>query len=106
MKNFKHLFKTNVGSFVPTIVALAYAIGIQAQDFKLTEGGYFQCEGVDVMAFFDFYPEGHQGGVSILMNGNRVATNGDIRMEATPGQWQPVPKQLRREAKEIGRAHV
>ena len=36
MKNFKHLFKTNVGSFVPTIVALAYAIGIQAQDFKLT----------------------------------------------------------------------
>ena len=99
MKNFKHLFKTNVERFVPTIAALAYAIGIQAQDFKLTEGGYFQCEGVDVMAFYDFYPEGHQGGVSILMNGNRVATNGDIRMEATPGQWQPVPKQLRREAK-------
>ena len=30
------------------------------------------------------------------MNGNRVATNGDIRFEATPGQWQPVPKQLNR----------
>ena len=30
------------------------------------------------------------------MNGNRVATNGDIRFEATPGQWQPVPKQLDR----------
>lgn len=25
-----------------------------------------------------------------------MATNGDIRFEATPGQWQPVPKQLNR----------
>lgn len=48
------------------------------------------------MAFDDIYPEGHQGGVCIIMNGNRVATNGDIRFEATPGQWQPVPKQLNR----------
>ena len=48
------------------------------------------------MAFDDIYPEGHQGGVCIIMNGHRVATNGDIRMEATPGQWQPVPKQLDR----------
>ena len=48
------------------------------------------------MAFDDIYPEGHQGGVCIIMNGNRIATNGDIRLEATPGQWQPVPKQLSR----------
>lgn len=48
------------------------------------------------MSFNDFYPEGHQGGVCLIMNGNRVATNGDIRLEATPGQWQPVPKQLDR----------
>lgn len=48
------------------------------------------------MAFDDVYPEGHQGGVSLIMHGNRIATNGDIRLEATPGQWQPVPKQLER----------
>ncbi|MBP3714614.1 MAG: glycoside hydrolase family 9 protein [Phocaeicola sp.] len=69
---------------------------VQAQQFQLTKDGYFNCEGVDVMAFNDFYPEGHQGGVCVIMNGHRVATNGDIRMEATPGQWQPVPKQLSR----------
>lgn len=68
-----------------------------AQDFKLMPTGYFNHEGVDVMAFDDIYPEGHQGGVSILMNGRRIATSGDIRLEATPGQWQPLPKQLRRE---------
>ncbi|WP_271754097.1 glycoside hydrolase family 9 protein [Cohnella sp. JJ-181] len=52
------------------------------------------------MAFDDIYPEGHQSGVSIIMHGNRVATNGDIRFEQTPGQWQPVPKQGERELDE------
>ncbi|MBQ7552783.1 MAG: glycoside hydrolase family 9 protein [Bacteroidaceae bacterium] len=80
-----------------TILLLALGfMPVYAQQFKLNESGYFTNQGVDVMAFNDFYPEGHQGGVSVLMNGHRVATNGDIRMEATPGQWQPVPKQLSR----------
>ena len=69
---------------------------IQGQDFRLNATGYFNRDGVDVMAFNDFYPEGHQGGISILMHGHRVASNGDIRFEPTPGQWQPVPKQLDR----------
>ena len=69
----------------------------QSNGFKLNAAtGYFQNGGVDVMAFDDFYPAGHQSGVSILMHGHRVATNGDIRFEQTPGQWQPVPKQNER----------
>ena len=76
-----------------------------AQTFRLTEtsssastnDSYFNAGGTDVMAFSDFYPEGHQGGVCVIINGQRIATNGDIRLEATPGQWQPVPKQLKRE---------
>ncbi len=60
------------------------------------KAGYFQNKGVDVMAFDDIYPAGHQSGVSILMHGSRVATNGDIRFEQTPGQWQPLPKQGQR----------
>lgn len=58
--------------------------------------GYFKNHGVDVMAFDDIYPVGHQAGVSILMHSRRVATNGDLRFEQTPGQWQAVPKQLER----------
>ncbi|MDR0232928.1 MAG: glycoside hydrolase family 9 protein [Dysgonamonadaceae bacterium] len=72
-----------------------------AQEFKLNiNSGYFQNRGVDVMAFDDIYPEGHQSGVSIIMHGNRIATNGDIRFEPTPGQWQPVPKQRERKMDE------
>ena len=58
--------------------------------------GYFENGGVNVMAFDDIYPVGHQSGVSIIMHGNRITTNGDVRFEQTPGQWQPVPKQKER----------
>lgn len=66
----------------------------QGKGFQLdTSTGYFVNNGVNVMAFDDIYPAGHQSGVSIIMHGHRVATNGDIRFEQTPGQWQPTPKQ-------------
>lgn len=58
----------------------------------LNDKEYLQYEGVDVMLAHDFYPEGHQGGVGVIQNGRRVATNGDIRLDPTPGQWQPIPK--------------
>jgi hypothetical protein len=63
-----------------------------AESLKLNDRGYFEMTGVNVMLANDFYPEGHQGGVGIIQHGQRVATNGDIRLEPTPGQWQPTPK--------------
>jgi len=57
----------------------------------LNEKGYYEMQGLNVMLFDDFYPEGHQGGLTIIQNGSRVAANGDIRLEQAPGQWSPVP---------------
>jgi endoglucanase len=70
----------------------------QQSSFVLNKLEYFERGGVNVMAFQDIYPEGHQGGVAIIMHGKRLATNGDIRLDETPGQWQPIPKQLERKA--------
>ena len=81
---------------VGATVLIMTSLMASAQTFQLNSDGYFNAGGTDVMAFSDFYPEGHQGGVCVIMNGHRIATNGDIRLEATPGQWQPVPKQLNR----------
>ena len=70
---------------------------MKKEGFLLDESkGYFRYRGADVMAFDDIYPEGHQSGVSLILHGKRIATNGDIRFEPTPGQWQPVPKQTGR----------
>src|SRR5215469_5452803 len=70
------------------------AIFVVAQtNLRLNDKEYFEAPGVNVMAFQDIYPDGHQGGVSIIQNGVRVATNGDLRLDPAPGQWQPMPKQ-------------
>ncbi|MGB8490589.1 MAG: glycoside hydrolase family 9 protein [Bacteroidales bacterium] len=70
----------------------------QQSPFTLNKLEYFERGGVNVMAFQDIYPEGHQGGVAVIMHGKRIATNGDLRLDETPGQWQPIPKQLGRKA--------
>ncbi|SFF85678.1 N-terminal ig-like domain of cellulase [Salegentibacter agarivorans] len=64
----------------------------QGDSLKINEQEYLEMRGLNVMLAHDFYPESHQGGVGIIQNGIRVATNGDLRLEPTPGQWQPVPK--------------
>jgi hypothetical protein len=58
----------------------------------INDMNYFERTGLNVMVFEDIYPEGHQGGVGFMQHGVRVATNGDVRLEATPGQFQPIPK--------------
>lgn len=58
----------------------------------INKKGYYSMQSLDVMVFDDFYPEGHQGGLTIVQRGSRVAANGDVRLEPTPGQWSPVPK--------------
>ena len=63
-----------------------------AAALRLNDLEYLEMPGLNVMLAHDYYPEGHQGGVGIIQNGLRVATNGDIRLDRTPGQWQPVPK--------------
>jgi endoglucanase len=62
-----------------------------APHLKLNDQGYFAEPGLNVMSFSDYYPDGHQTGVTIIQHGVRVAANGDLRLEASPGQWSPMP---------------
>lgn len=64
----------------------------QQEGLRINALEYLEMTGLNVMLAHDFYPESHQGGVGIIQNGLRVATNGDLRLEPTPGQWEPVPK--------------
>src|SRR5690625_7600957 len=61
--------------------------------FQLNDLEYFEKPGVSVMVFQDFYPEGHQGGGSVIQHGERSASHGDIRLEAAPGQEAPVSQE-------------
>jgi hypothetical protein len=84
------------------LLAVCLTAAAQTQPLRLNALEYFERPGVNVMAFQDIYPEGHQGGVNIIQHGVRVASNGDLRLEPTPGQWQPVPKQDKRTVNAAG----
>lgn len=87
---------------IPTILLLIMILNIHAQtrddkdSLKINSLGYYELNGLNVMVFDDFYPEGHQGGLTIVQHDNRVAANGDLRLEPTPGQWSPVPKLIKK----------
>ena len=85
-----------------TVSVLFLCLPANAQNFILNELEYFERGGVNVMAFQDIYPDGHQGGVAVIQHGMRLATNGDIRLDRTPGQWQPLPKQQKRVVDQAG----
>jgi hypothetical protein len=64
---------------------LASITNLSGQEkFIINDLGYFESPGFDVMVFDDYYPSGHQSGVTILQNGVRVAANGDIRIGLRP----------------------
>src|SRR5271167_1795524 len=81
--------------FILVIAVLPLSTSAQQSSvsLQLNDKDYFEMPGLNVMSFQDIYPEGHQAGVSIILNGVRLATNGDLRLDTTPGQWQPMAKQ-------------
>jgi endoglucanase len=62
------------------------------KELTICREGYFEMPGLNVLVYNNSFSEGHQGGVEIIQHGDRVATNGNLRLDASPGQWQPLPK--------------
>ena len=61
---------------------------------QLNEKGYFEGPAVNVLAFSNWYDglfaDAKISGIEIIQQGMRTATNGDVRLSATPGQWDAI----------------
>jgi hypothetical protein len=79
-----------IGLFLAALAA-GRAAGPAEAGLSINDRKYLEMPGLNVMLALDYYPESHQGGVGVIQNGQRVATNGDLRINPTPGQWQPMP---------------
>jgi hypothetical protein len=87
----------------PLLLVLTANLAYAQQNLIINDQDYFEMPGLNVMVFSDFYPEGHQSGVTVIQHGTRVAANGDLRLEPSPGQWSPIPvKGKRIVSKETG----
>lgn len=86
------------------LLMLFAACSSKPEPLTIQKGDYLGTRGFDVIFFNNDYAEGHQGGIELIIHDDRIATNGDIRLEPSPGQWSPVPKLLNRRANsETGR---
>ena len=62
---------------------------------KLNDKQYFSQPSLDVVVFSNWYNglfgDSKISGVELIHFGERTATNGDVRLSATPEQWDPIP---------------
>jgi hypothetical protein len=72
-------------------VALCAVAAPAKPRLQLDPAGYLAEPGLNVMAFSDYYPDGHQTGVTVIQHGTRILANGDLRLQTAPGQWAPMP---------------
>lgn len=86
-------------SFAITLLTLILGISIPAfsvaPDLHLTPQQALETHGLTVLLFHNSYHHvfGDQkmSGLEIILQEQRIATNGDVRLSPTPAQWDPIP---------------
>jgi endoglucanase len=84
------------GAFALTLALLTSA-HTHAKDgrLELNDKEYFEKQGLNVLVFSNWYDglfsDSKISGVELIHHGERTATNGDVRFNATPEQWDPIP---------------
>jgi hypothetical protein len=75
--------------FVFTLPTLA------KDDLTLNDKDYFEKPGLNVLVFSNWYDglfsDSKTSGVELIHHGERTVTNGDVRLNATPEQWDLTP---------------
>ena len=72
----------------------------QTAEPALNSKDYYVAPGVNYLAFSNWYDglfaDSKISGIEIIQQDARIATNGDVRLSATPGQWDPTAKLIGR----------
>ena len=82
---------------VLTVVAASLCTSpAQGGDLHLSKLDDFETQGLSVITYQNlFHPvfrDQKLGGIEIILHGERIATDGEVRLEPTPEQWDPVPR--------------
>jgi len=87
--------------FLLCIFGAAGAVYGQAsrKGLVIDSAGYFEKRGLNIFVFNDRYGlfgDEKASGIEIIHHGVRTATNGDVRLSATPMQWDSIPQVIRK----------
>ena len=87
------------------LLALSCSRESTQKNWVINEYDYLETPGLSILSFHNFYPVGKQGGIELIHHGERIATNGFIRIASGTGQRLPQPenaeRQIDRENNEI-----
>lgn len=81
---------------VLAVVMVSLISPAQAKDdLTLNDKDYFEKSGLNVLVFSNWYDglfsDSKTSGVELIHHGERTVTNGDVRLNATPEQWDMTP---------------
>jgi hypothetical protein len=82
-----------------TITCILINLACLAQNsnsvLRINDSGYFETRGLNVFVFNNIYDgnfsDAKISSIELIHHGIRTATNGDVRLSPTPGQWDPIP---------------
>src|SRR5690606_31943760 len=82
------------------VLSVSICVGAAApvyakEPLVLNDKDYFEKPGLNVLVFSNWYDglfsDAKTSGVEIIHHGERTVTNGDVRLNATPEQWDMTP---------------
>lgn len=78
------------------VLSFSLALPVLAKnDLTLNDKDYFEKPGLNLLVFSNWYDglfsDAKISGVELIHHGERTATNGDVRLNATPEQWDMTP---------------
>jgi endoglucanase len=82
-------------TFLSLLAPLTNQPADSSQTLRLNDLGYFETRGLNILVFSNWYndlfSDSKISGIEIIHHGVRTATNGDVRLNPTPEQWDPIP---------------
>lgn len=79
----------------------------QVNDLMLNDSSYFETRGLNYFVFGNKYDamfdDSKISAVEIIHHGLRTATNGDVRLNPTPGQWDKLPVFINRTVDKVAK---
>lgn len=77
------------------LLVLSSVVWLYGTDLRVSQQDSLEAHGLSVLLFHNAYHavfgDQKMSGLEIILHDRRIATNGDVRLSATPAQWDPIP---------------
>ena len=100
MKKYNFRLKFKLLITICLSAQLYFSVHASNNNLQLNDSEYFESRGLNVLVYSNWYNENFDdskmSGIEIIHHEVRTATNGDLRLEPTPEQWDPFPNLIER----------